>query len=187
MTVAEFGRQLGMSPRRLVAIERGEKSVSVDLLLEICHRFRKPLEYFLASTLDVRPYFQLHRGSQLRDEVGGTGETGRAWPCLNACGAFPLATDLPGCRMKPSIMRLDPCHSAGPIRHSGQEFVYVLKGSVRMVTRTEGDEVVTLLSAGDTCFLDASIPHAFEQARVTPYESSPAEVLGVSWRPAWER
>jgi transcriptional regulator with XRE-family HTH domain len=187
MRVAEFARHVGLSPRRLVAIERGQKPVSVDLLLEICHRFRKPMEYFLASTLDVRPYYELHRGVDLRQ--GGVRERGvkRPWPCCGAPRILPLTTELPGHRMMPSLLQLDACGRQQLLRHPGQEFVYVLKGSVRVIARPDEQDLVTTLSPGDACFLDASIPHAFEQVQVTPYEPGHAEVLAVCWRPPWER
>ncbi|MBI2221757.1 MAG: helix-turn-helix domain-containing protein [Acidobacteria bacterium] len=187
MRVAEFARQVGMSPRRMIAIERGEKAVSVDLLLEVCHRFRKPVEYFLASTLDVRPYYEVHRGVDLRQ--GGTRDRGpeRRWPCFGAHRIVPLTTTLPGHRMMPSLLRLEGPRGHELVRHPGQEFIYVLKGSVRVMTRPGDQALVSTLSAGDTCFLDASIPHAFEQNQVTPYDPGHAEVLAVCWRPAWER
>jgi transcriptional regulator with XRE-family HTH domain len=187
MRVAEFGRHLGMSPRRVMAIERGEKPVSVDLLLEICHRFRKPLEYFLASTVDVRPYYELHRGADLRLAPANVRIMKERWPCFSSPRIVPLTTALPGHRMMPSLLRLTAGGNPQLARHPGQEFLYVLEGSVRVITRPDGQDVSTLLSPGDTCFLDASIPHAFEQVQVTPYEPGRAEMLAVSWRPPWER
>lgn len=187
MGVAEFARQMGMSPRRVMAIERGERPVSVDLLLDICYRFRKPLEYFLASTLDVRPYYELHRGADLRVDGAARPADELAWPCFAASEVVPITTALPGHRMTPALLRLGTATRREMVRHSGQEFVYVLEGSVRVMTRPNGQECVTILSPGDTCFLDSSVPHAFEQMQVTPYETGRAEVLAVSWRPAWER
>ncbi len=187
MRVAEFARQLGMSPRRVVAIERGEKALTVDLLVEICHRFRKPLEYFLASTLDVRPYYELHRGVDLRQAGARERCAKRQWPCFNSPRLVPLTTQLQGHRMMPWLLRLDPSSNRKLVRHPGQEFLYVLEGSVRVITRQGDQDIVTTLSPGDTCFLDASTPHAFEQVQVTPYDPRHAEVLAVSWRPPWER
>ncbi len=186
MGVADFARQIGMSPRRVLAMERGQKPVSVDLLMEICQRFRKPLEYFLASTLDVRPYYQVNRGVDLRAGEARVCDEKRVWACFSSPRVTPLATELPGRRLMPALLRLDSCDRPPLVRHPGQEFVYVLEGSVRVITRRDGEEVLTILSAGDTCFLDAFVPHAFEQIQVTPYEPGRAEVLAVSWHPASE-
>ncbi|HSL23057.1 MAG TPA: helix-turn-helix domain-containing protein [Vicinamibacterales bacterium] len=185
MQVAELARLIGVNARRVVAIERGQKPVSVDLLLEICHRLRKPLEYFLAGTLDVRPYYELRRGLDLRQAGPSAGQSNSHWPCCGSAGRVPLTT-LPGRRMTPTLLRLDSCDGRRPLRHPGQEFLYILKGAVRVVTRPGSQDEVTILSAGDTCFLDASVPHTFQQTQVTPFQPGYAEVLAVSWRPEWE-
>ncbi len=44
MSIAHFANLLGTSPRRLSEIERGQKPVSVQFLLNVCHRCGKPLE-----------------------------------------------------------------------------------------------------------------------------------------------
>jgi transcriptional regulator with XRE-family HTH domain len=182
MGVTPCARHLGMSARRLVAIERGRKAVSVDSLLEMCHAFGKPVEYFLQGSLDVTPHYDLHRGLDLQHATPKQRGARRRWPCVAAPRVVPLTT-LSGRRMTPALLRIAPGVVRPLVRHAGQDFFYVLKGSVRVTGQFGEREEVTILSAGESCFLDGSIPHAFEQTQVTPYESGEANVLAVSWRP----
>jgi transcriptional regulator with XRE-family HTH domain len=184
MGVAEFARQVDLTSRRLVTIERGRRPVSVDLLLEICQRFGKPLEYFLAGTLDVAPYYEIRRAPDLRRAHARERGARRRWPCVGAPRIVPLTTTLPGHRMAPALLRLDQYGRTRLQRHPGQEFLFVLKGAVRVITRAGDQDEATLLSPGESCFLDGSVPHALEQTQVTPYDAE-AEALAVSWRPPW--
>ena len=181
MGVSAFARQLGVPSRRLIAIERGRKPVSVDLLLETCQRFWKPLEYLLPDSLDVLQPYVLHRGTELQQMVPGHRGVRRHWPCAAAPRSVPL-TNLSDHRMCPVLLRIAPGFRRPLVRHAGQEFLYVLKGSIRVITRPGEREEATILSPGESCFLDGSIPHAFEQTRVTPYEPDHADALAVSWR-----
>ncbi|MGH9320414.1 MAG: helix-turn-helix domain-containing protein, partial [Vicinamibacteria bacterium] len=62
---AELARDLAIGVRRLADIERGRKPVTIDLLLRVCRRFRKPLEYFLVSTAMARPFHVVHRARDI--------------------------------------------------------------------------------------------------------------------------
>lgn len=187
ITPAEFARLLDMSPRRLNDIERGRKPVSIELLLRICQRFRKPLEYFLASTIVERPFYKLVRA--------GTIAGLPMWPRRTlpdgdwSDSEFrPLATDFGPRGMHPYYVKLlRPQRNGVPLHeHHGQEFVYVVKGEVSLVTILEGERVTQTLSAGDMCFIDSTVPHRFIGMGVSPFEESSAEVIDVFWCPLGE-
>ena len=65
MSTAEFARFLGVSPRRLLAVERGRRPITVELLFDLCRKCRKPKEFFLAGTLVDRPYYQVRRARRI--------------------------------------------------------------------------------------------------------------------------
>jgi transcriptional regulator with XRE-family HTH domain len=69
------------------------------------------------------------------------------------------------------------------VTHAGQEFIYVLHGTVRLETRRDEETITAVLSPGDSCLLDASVPHRFAHGSLTPYDTSGAEILAVFWRP----
>lgn len=178
MSIGQFARLLGTSPRRLSEIERGQKSVSVQFLLNVCHRCGKPLEHFLGGSVAPRPYCEVHRAGADR---GGTAyQDAAAPPCVEAVVAVPLITAMPERGMSPFLVKVsDGVQPPRLGRHSGQEFLFVLKGSIQLTT-VEGDRLhVDTLAPGDACFLDANAPHAFAQVRLRSYDGAPAEAIVV--------
>lgn len=187
LTPAEFGRMLKMSARRLHDIERGRKPVSIDTLLRICHRFRKPIEYFLASTLVERPFYTVVRASAIgalpmrprrRLPDGG-------WSVTEF---RPLASNFGPRGMHPYYVKLRQPQEPGTSLHEyhGQEFVYVLRGEVSLVTIVDGQHTMQRLLPGDMCFIDSTVPHRFIGTAVSPFEDSSAEVIDVFWCPLGE-
>jgi transcriptional regulator with XRE-family HTH domain len=67
----------------------------------------------------------------------------------------PLATRKRGKNMEPYILYPDFEYSSS-FQHDGEEFFYVLEGSIEFVC---GDETYTL-EAGDSMYFDGSIPHS---------------------------
>lgn len=184
MSAAEFARHLGLSTRRLMNIEQGRRPMPLKLLLQICHTFRKPPHYFLAGTVVERPLFAVSRAADIRLAA----ERGTRPPADLGCfdGTFTSLT--PGfgnVGMEPYLVRL----RAGETRerplvtHAGQEFVYVLHGTVKLTTTRPGETTNEVLAPGDSCLIDAAVPHGFSQASFTPYDTAGAELLAVFWRP----
>jgi quercetin dioxygenase-like cupin family protein len=60
--------------------------------------------------------------------------------------------------MEPFLLSFDPTAAQGvPITHDGQEFVYVVEGSVELFY----DGQRYRLEKGDSVYLDSSLPHTF--------------------------
>ncbi|MGH9347101.1 MAG: helix-turn-helix domain-containing protein [Vicinamibacterales bacterium] len=180
MSTAHLARQIGVSARRLKQIESARKPISLELLLRICSAFQKPTEYFLVHSVVERPFSHVLRARDIR-RPGGRGQTGRRG--CSAEGTFtPLADGFPKHGMQPFLVRLDRTRQPPrAVRHAGQEFVYVLRGAVRFTTKRDRQVVDEVLLPGDACFLDSSVPHAFTETRVTPYEAPGADMLLVRW------
>ncbi|MDR0554382.1 MAG: cupin domain-containing protein [Treponema sp.] len=67
-----------------------------------------------------------------------------------------LAYNFKGRTMEPLLVFLDPAReSAAPVSHSGQEFNYVLEGTVKVKV---GNREYTL-EAGDSIYFNARLPH----------------------------
>jgi quercetin dioxygenase-like cupin family protein len=58
--------------------------------------------------------------------------------------------------MEPLLVYLDPGKEPAPVTHSGQEFNYVVKGSVKVTV----DKREYILDQGDSIYFDARLPHA---------------------------
>jgi transcriptional regulator with XRE-family HTH domain/uncharacterized cupin superfamily protein len=189
MSTAEFASELGLTVRQLAALEEGRKAVAIDQLVRICSRFGNPLEYFVASSLQEKPYYFVQRAKDIpglptrtrrasSDQRGLPGETFKSLASgFGVRGMYPYHVTLP-----------DP--GAAPVHlheHHGQEFIYVLKGQVKLFTVLDGEDHVETLSAGDSCFIDSTAPHRFVSANFNPYDgNSTADVIDVLWCPLGE-
>jgi hypothetical protein len=99
----------------------------------------------------------------------------------------PLAREFPERGMHPYYVQVK-ANGSQPIRplgHHGQEFIYVLDGEVELVTYGESEQV-ELLRAGDSVFLESSIPHILRGHSRNPYAETSAEIIDVLWSPLGE-
>lgn len=191
MSTTEFARYIGVSPRRLTGIERGQKPVSVEFLLDLCRKCRKPKEYFLAGAFMDRPFYEVLRAREIGQPpcVDRPERPGSSEPCVSSATFVPLVSRFKRPGMSPYFVRLEAdARSSGPmVRHPGQEFIYVLKGNIRLATVQDDTPCVETLSPGDSCFLDSLVPHRLEVGEVTPYGRSSAEAIAVFWHPGSEK
>lgn len=191
MSTTEFARYIGASPRQLTGIERGQKPVSVEFLLDLCRKCRKPKEYFLAGAFMDRPFYEVLRareiGRPLRSNRPQRPDSSEA--CVSSATFVPLVSRFKRPAMSPYFLRLEADgRPSGPmVRHPGQEFIYVLKGDIRLATVQDDTPCAETLSPGDSCFLDSLVPHRIEASEVTPYGRSSTEAIAVFWHPGSEK
>lgn len=184
VTLAELGRDIRIGGRVLADIERGKRAPNLDLLVRLARRFRRPIEYFFATTLESQPYYFVQRALDIKQlpvqyqrktTPDGGGETNRF---------RALAMGFPDRGMHPYYVQL-PSTTPGvciPTQHYGQQFIHVLDGEVELVTGADGGEVEQL-RPGDSIYLDASVPHTLKCNSRNPYAAVGGEVLGVFWVP----
>lgn len=77
---------------------------------------------------------------------------------------------------EPFLITLEPTtiKHEGLSKHEGEEFIYVLKGSMEVQLK----DFTEVLKAGDSIFYDSTIPH-----RVSCVGDEPALILAVIWSP----
>jgi hypothetical protein len=97
----------------------------------------------------------------------------------------PLFGGFPTSHMYPCLVRIRniDMQMLVPHEHHGQEFFYILDGRVELVTYAEDEEVKLVLGPGDSCLLDASVPHLVRGETLNPYSSTSAELIDVYWCP----
>jgi transcriptional regulator with XRE-family HTH domain len=66
MSSKQLASEIGVSLRRLKQVETASKSITLDLLLQVCRVFHKPKEYFLAHSAIDRPFFHALRARTVR-------------------------------------------------------------------------------------------------------------------------
>lgn len=73
--------------------------------------------------------------------------------------------------MEPFIVTLEAAsQEVEPSAHDGQEFIYVLEGSMEALV----DDAVEILGPGDSIYYDSSVPHVLR-----PHGAGPAKILAV--------
>ncbi len=157
----------GLSADRLAAFEEGREVPSIGVVIK--------LSRVLGSKVDGL----LHGGATASDaltvcragEVGvgydqGDTDQGYTYRSLTRPGT-------PGHGMEPFLLTFDPrVTDARPLAHDGQEFVYVLEGSIELFY----DGRLTTLRPGDSAYLEASRPHLFRGLG-----EAPSRMLAVVW------
>ena len=70
--------------------------------------------------------------------------------------------------------------------HHGQEFIYILEGELELTTYTGGERVREVIHAGDSIYIDSTVPHLLRSWTRNPFSETSAEVIDVFWCPLGE-
>lgn len=187
-SLEETAELAGLKARQLQQIENGKRPIPLDALMALTKAFGQPLRAFFGHLQDKAPYFSVSRGEdirtlghRLRRNTRFTREHERA------NRYYALVTDFNPRSLYPCIIEV-PTGSTDvkPMEHHGEEFIYVLEGQLELTTLAEDKEVTEVLRAGDSCFLDSSVPHALRGETKNPYSDTSATVLDVFWCPLGE-
>lgn len=168
LTLKEVADACGLAISTLSRVERGQMSPTYDKLLQLSRGLGADLaELFGSAAAAGAPPAQPPRAA-----VTLTGQEYRV-STPNYDYRY-LSPTLPGKSMVPAAARVKARTLAefGPLlRHAGEEFLFVLSGTVRV--HLEGCRPA-VLTAGESVYFDASLGHAFL------YEGdTPAEILVV--------
>lgn len=172
LSQAELAQRAGLAPSSVSKIENGQMSPTYDVLL----RLARGLEIDLSDLLGQRSPAAASGATLARLSVSRAGEG----PVQDAgvYTYFPLATGLRRKLMDPTLVRLETSdiHDfSALIQHPGEEFVYVIDGSVELYTEHYEP---TRLEKGDSCYYDATMGHAFIRA-----DKAPAMILNITAHP----
>jgi transcriptional regulator with XRE-family HTH domain/uncharacterized cupin superfamily protein len=185
VTLADLARDVGLGGRLLTDIERGTRAPDLDLLLRLARRFRRPIEYFFATTLESQPYYFVQRASQIKDVPVQYRRHTTGIDDADGANRFrPLASGFPDRGMHPFYVQLPTAapNPFVPLQHYGHQFIHVLEGEVEFTTGADSGQVERL-RPGDSIYLDASVPHRFHGNSRNPYAAVSAEVLALFWSP----
>ncbi len=146
LTLTDAAGAAGLTKGTLSKIEQGQMSAPISTLIRIAGALSVPLVDFFAAEAR-RPAFTLTRKGQGRVVSRDGGRFGYAYESL--------AAEMPGKRVEPFLLTIQPGDPVGEFRHGGQEFIYVLEG--RLAFSVGGDELS--LGPGDALYFDPSHEH----------------------------
>ncbi len=142
----------GLSPSQISKIETGNADPSVAVLARICSALEVTAASVLASAEDAAPAIHPLRA----------GEAMMMRRLADDQVSEEILHISRNAVMQPEIIVFPPGATSGaPLRHSGEEFFYVLTGSVIFFF---GNEESLTMSAGDSIYFDCSIPHRWENS-----------------------
>lgn len=166
LTLEEVVSRADFTVSWLSKLENGQLTPSLEGLVKLADVLECGVDE-LVEGLSIPPRHVVVKRGHGRIEPTKSGKS--------AAAVEYLADQWRGRAMQPTILYLDGADRRGAAEsHDGQRFFYVIEGEVRV---DYGDEPI-LLSAGDSIYLDATIPHG-----VGVYGKGKARVLSVSYEP----
>ncbi|MCU1481238.1 MAG: family transcriptional regulator [Subtercola sp.] len=148
-SLADVAQSAGMSVSTLSRLESGQRRATLELLLPLAREYGVPLDELVGAPATGDPRIHIR---PLRRH----GQT-----------ILPLSRGVTGVQaFKHIIPASAPQGDPEPRTHPGHEWVYVLKGSLRLVL----GEHDLLLTAGEVAEFATETPHWFGRAGTGPVE-----------------
>jgi transcriptional regulator with XRE-family HTH domain len=146
ISAIDMARDIGLSLETYEKYESGDLDIPISVLYKISNRLGTDTTVLLTGD-DPR----METASVCR---AGKGIQVERYPGYDYSS---LAYNFKGRTMEPLLVTLDTDKAPAPlVRHSGQEFNYVVKGKVRVSVGNRDYD----LEAGDSLYFDARLPHA---------------------------
>jgi transcriptional regulator with XRE-family HTH domain len=150
-----LAREFGIPKETYLEYESGEADIPVGFLLKVAQRFGVELTDLLTGESP-----KLHIYSLTRKGTGISVERRSRYKYQSlACNFFHK-------KAEPFLVTVEPVSAGTPgtDSHPGQEFNYVLEGTLKVII----DEHEIILEAGDSLFFDAGFKHGMEALNNRP-------------------
>ncbi len=144
-SIAEFAAKIGLSAGEYIEYETGEKDIPIGML------------YNIATTLDIDPSYLLF-GKNSTKKVATVVYAGKGAVIdrYEGYSFTSLNSDFVNPTLEPMMVTIKGGVTPELVQHKGQEFNYVVSGSLRVIVA----EKEHYLKAGDSIYFDATKPHA---------------------------
>jgi DNA-binding XRE family transcriptional regulator/mannose-6-phosphate isomerase-like protein (cupin superfamily) len=150
LTLDELAQRSDLSTAHLSRLESGDRQPSVAALISLARALGVSLSTLLGERRGA-PAISIYSGGETTHEANGL--------TIAGCSGFPGSTTLEALHITISPDRVPP----SPARHRGEEWIYVITGSLRL----EFDDQVHILAPGATAHFDANRPHRLAADAVT--------------------
>ena len=185
-SIEDVAAAAGLAERHVHGIERGQRAMPVDAVLKLARAFGKPLREVIGLTVARPPYYVIERSADIPALPARRRRTPVERPSAPASKTCqPLLADFGVRGMYPCFLRMlnVGLETLTLHEHHGQEFIYVLEGELELTTYIGEQQVKEVLRAGDSCYIDSTVPHLLRSWTRNPYSETSAEVLDVFWCP----
>lgn len=156
ISAESFAHELNIEPALLINYESGTTDIPVGFLYKVAHRYNMELSALLRGD---QP--RLHVYSIVRKGKGLNVDRRKQYKYEN------LAYNFIQKKAEPFIVTVIPDSENTPLEfnsHPGQEFNYILEGSLMIVV--DGHEII--LNEGDSVYFDSGYQHAMKAMNNQP-------------------
>jgi transcriptional regulator with XRE-family HTH domain len=144
MTLMALGEAADVSVGYLSQVERDHATPSLGTLAQIARALGVTIDYFISTPA---PHNALTRaGERSRFSLDGSSIIYER-----------LGAEFPGNQLSSFLMVVPPGYRSETVAHEGEEFLYVLEGSITQ--RLDGEEMV--MNAGDSLHFRGNRPHSW--------------------------
>ena len=151
MTLEQVAKLTGIDAGRLRAYEDGAAVAPIGVVIQLSRVLGSKMEGLLHGAGKVSENLTICRSGESHGGEGGGTEQSYSYASLTQPGTA-------GHLMEPFLLSFDPNVAAGvPITHDGQEFVYIVEGTIELFY----DGRNYRLEQGDSAYLNSSLPHTF--------------------------
>lgn len=147
LSTEDMASQLGVSAEDVVRYESGDREIPVSYLFTVAQVFQVDLTVLISGK-----EAHLHTASLVRDGKGMSVERRKDYDYKS------LAYRFIGRKMEPFLVTVPPKEPEALTfnEHPGQEFIYVLEGTLEITL----DSQVHVMAPGDSLYFTSRTPHA---------------------------
>lgn len=171
LTWGDLAEAAGIETAQIVLIEGGEVSPSISTLIKISRRMGIRLGTLLDGTEASSPVVTSTSGMSPTVNTSKAGSS-------NHLDFYSLAGKKSDRNMEPFFINIhfaDPTDRKNFSTHEGEEFIYVLEGTLEVYYGTEKHTVNT----GESIYYDSIVPHCV----TVPTKEAMAKVVAVTYTP----
>ena len=171
ISIEELGERSGLSVSQIALIENSSTIPSLSPLIKIARALGVRLGTFLDDSDELGPV--VHRQTDTQQPATFSSQLSSANSHLDF---FSLAASKTGRHMEPFLINIKPSNTHEPIlsSHEGEEFIFVIDGSVKIDYGKE----THILYKGDSIYYDSIVDHL-----VSALNNFPAQIVAVVYTP----
>jgi len=171
ISIEELADLSGLTVAQIELIENSDKIPSLSPLIKIARGLGVRLGTFLDDSSELGPV--VHRQAEAQRPATFSSQLSNANSHLDF---FSLAASKSGRHMEPFLIHIKPSTTHEPIlsSHEGEEFIFVIQGSVKINYGTE----TYVLQPGDSIYYDSIVDHL-----VSAVDDEPAQIVAVVYTP----
>lgn len=171
ISIEELSNRSGLTVSQIELIQNNDTIPSLASLIKIARSLGVRLGTFLDDSSEFGPVIQRHTEAQ--QPATFSSQLSSANSHLDF---FSLAGNKTGRHMEPFLIDIKPSSTHEPIlsSHEGEEFIFVIHGSVKIIYGKE----TYLLNTGDSIYYDSIVDHL-----VSSLNGDAAQIVAVVYTP----